>query len=79
MPRPRVVTADPQYAEDEHLEIHPSGSHAAGDFRCASCGYGIVFRGPLPHCPICRGSAWQESAWRPFSRGRTIMTKAVIR
>ena len=71
MPNSRIVTPDRQHVEEGHVEIHSSGSHVAGDFRCASCGYGIVFRGALPHCPICHGSAWEESAWRPFSRGRT--------
>jgi hypothetical protein len=28
------------------------------EFRCA-CGYGIVVDGPLPACPMCRGSSWE--------------------
>ena len=38
-----------------------------GEFRCISCGYGIVARGLLPECPMCHESLWETVAWRPFS------------
>ncbi len=64
----RLVLAERRGVDDERVEFQESGTRVAGDFRCASCGYGIVFRGALPDCPICRGTAWEQSAWRPFSR-----------
>jgi rubrerythrin len=66
-----LVPTEPRGAEDEYVELQASGTQVAGEFHCASCGYGIVFRGALPHCPICRGTAWEPSAWRPFSRDGT--------
>jgi hypothetical protein len=34
--------------------------------RCASCGYGAVLRALSPPCPMCRDTAWEPDAWRPF-------------
>lgn len=28
------------------------------DYRCSSCGYGIVTTRPLPACPMCGRSDW---------------------
>ena len=65
-------------AVDAHAEVVPSGrefvafyatgARVVGEFRCSDCGYGIVSRGTLPICPMCRGSSWEESLWRPFTR-----------
>jgi cold shock CspA family protein len=43
----------------EAIEVLPL--RARQDLRCA-CGYGIVASGPLPACPMCGASAWEESA-----------------
>jgi hypothetical protein len=39
------------------------------DLRCG-CGYGIVARTPLPACPMCRASAWEESPRRSAAAAR---------
>jgi rubrerythrin len=38
---------------------------AAGRFRCAECGYGVVVRTVLPQCPMCRGLLWEPDS--PFA------------
>jgi hypothetical protein len=45
-----------------------AGHLAAGEFRCADCGYGISVRRMLPQCPMCRGSQWEEPATSPYDR-----------
>jgi hypothetical protein len=45
-----------------------AGSPAAGEYHCASCGYGIAVSGRLPECPMCRGDEWEAARWRPFTR-----------
>jgi hypothetical protein len=45
-----------------------AGARAKGEFRCASCGYGVTVYRVLPECPMCRGSNWERVPWRPFSR-----------
>lgn len=45
-----------------------AGSHATGEFYCASCGYGIAVRAVLPECPMCRGSEWEEPGASPYGR-----------
>ncbi len=52
----------------EFIAFHTSGARIIGELRCSDCGYGIVSRGLLPTCPICRGRTWEESPWRPFTR-----------
>jgi hypothetical protein len=56
---------------DDAVRFDASGARAVGEFRCSECGYGIVSRGLLPDCPMCRGSNWAESPWRPFTRHET--------
>jgi hypothetical protein len=49
-----------------------AGSRAQGDYRCTTCGYGIVvvaFRA-LPECPMCRGTEWAEQRFSPFTGRR---------
>jgi rubrerythrin len=29
---------------------------------CACCGYGIVVRGRVPTCPMCRSESWEPLA-----------------
>ncbi len=54
---------------DEFIAFYATGARVVGEFRCSDCGYGIVCRAALPICPMCRGSGWRESRWRPFTRG----------
>ncbi|HZT45766.1 MAG TPA: hypothetical protein VFA24_06260 [Gaiellaceae bacterium] len=37
-----------------------AGLKAAGEFRCAGCGYGISISGELPRCPMCGEESWEE-------------------
>jgi hypothetical protein len=37
-----------------------AGSPAAGEFRCADCGYGAVVQRVLPQCPMCGGTVWES-------------------
>ena len=53
---------------DDFIAFHASGERVVGEFHCSDCGYGIVSRGLLPSCPMCRGASWEESPWRPFTR-----------
>ena len=54
---------------DESIGLYATAARVVGEFCCSDCGYGIVSRGALPICPMCRGSRWEESLWRPFTRG----------
>ena len=47
--------------------FYAAGCEAAGEFRCAECGYGAIVRRVLPPCPMCRGVVWEEPAGSPFS------------
>ena len=46
---------------DGYVAFQAAGDRAAGAFRCSECGYGVT-------CPMCRGTAWERSAWSPFVR-----------
>jgi rubredoxin len=37
------------------------------DFRCPTCGYGVVRRNSPARCPMCGGTEWDERGWKPFS------------
>ena len=54
--------------EDGFVSFLAEGENARGEFRCAACGYGAVVSGPLPACPMCRGTAWEASLRSPFAR-----------
>jgi rubrerythrin len=47
-----------------------AGTSAAGEFRCADCGYGVAVRTVLPVCPMCRGHVWDEPATSPYGPTR---------
>ena len=51
-----------------YVDFAAAGDAAAGEFHCAECGYGVAVQHRLPLCPMCGGSAWEQSAWRPFTR-----------
>ena len=66
-----MAVANSARTAEEGAELsafHTSGARIVGELRCSDCGYGIVSPGPLPTCPMCRGQAWEESPWRPFTR-----------
>jgi rubredoxin len=54
--------------DDGFVPFLVEGEDAKGEYRCAECGYGAVVAGPLPACPMCRGTAWEETPWSPFAR-----------
>jgi rubrerythrin len=37
------------------------------DLMCAGCGYGVVVTDEPERCPLCGGTDWDFSPWRPFS------------
>jgi rubrerythrin len=39
------------------------------DLMCAVCGYGVVVTDEPERCPLCGGTDWDFSPWRPFSSG----------
>ena len=45
-----------------------SGRPVRSDYRCAGCGYGVVAAELPPVCPMCGGSTWDHTEWRPFSQ-----------
>ena len=49
------------------LPLHSAGSPGAGQYRCATCGYGITVRAPLPVCPMCASRSWEAVPWTPFT------------
>jgi rubrerythrin len=51
------AAADPEGGSS----LFTAGRRAAGEFRCADCGYGIAVRSVLPDCPMCRGRAWEDA------------------
>jgi rubredoxin len=44
-----------------------SGARVRSDYRCGSCGYGVVAADVPPACPMCGGTTWDHAEWRPFS------------
>jgi hypothetical protein len=48
--------------------ILTAGAPGRGEYRCAACGYGVMIRTVLPHCPMCRGAIWDEAGTSPFGR-----------
>lgn len=46
---------------DETPEFLASGTLAAGEYRCADCGYGVIVRVLLPACPMCKGVSWEQA------------------
>ena len=38
------------------------------EYRCASCGYGIVVYAQPPSCLMCSEARWEPVEWRPLSQ-----------
>ena len=57
---------------DDYIEFQTAGAPAKGQYRCASCGYGVTVHDELPTCPMCAGTAWEQSAWTPFGTARNL-------
>ena len=61
----RQAVREAEAVAADFVDFLLAGERADGEFHCAECTYGIAVRGPLPHCPMCGGSAWERSWWRP--------------
>jgi rubrerythrin len=53
---------------DEYVVFIRTGVSVVGEYQCTGCGYGVTVRGPLPNCPMCSATSWEQVAWSPFSR-----------
>jgi hypothetical protein len=53
------VDADPL----DFVPFTAAGETAAGEFRCAECGYGVAVSSTLPPCPMCSGVSWERTGW----------------
>jgi rubrerythrin len=40
---------------------------------CSGCGYGVVVTAEPERCPLCGGTDWDFSPWRPFSGGGELV------
>jgi rubredoxin len=54
------VAAAPQ------AQVAKAGGRGMGEYRCSTCGYGIVTLSTLPACPMCHGASW-EAVRSPFT------------
>ena len=57
-------------SDEEYVDFRRAGEQVKGEYHCSSCGYGVAVYRALPACPMCSGTAWESSAWSPFSRAR---------
>jgi lipopolysaccharide biosynthesis regulator YciM len=53
---------------DGYVEFLVTGQRAKGEYHCTGCGYGVTVFSLLPQCPMCAGTAWEQSSWSPISR-----------
>ena len=61
--------------KDDYVEFQEAGTPAKGQYRCAGCGYGVTVHDELPICPMCSGTAWEQSAWTPFGNARNLAAR----
>jgi rubrerythrin len=45
-----------------------AGIKTKGEYRCASCGYGVTIYRELPQCPMCGSVSWEAQPWSPFTK-----------
>lgn len=50
-----------------YVHFWSTGEAVKGEFHCAECGYGVTVYRTLPLCPMCAGTAWEQTAWSPFT------------
>jgi rubrerythrin len=53
-----------EVADGDYVTFRAAGQQAVGEFRCSECGYGVSVHRALPRCPMCSGTAWEESTAR---------------
>jgi len=68
----RDIDATPRESTGDFVDFHTAGTRVKGEFHCAECGYGVTVYRTLPVCPMCGGAQWEQSAWSPLSRARTL-------
>jgi hypothetical protein len=59
-------------ADGEYVEFWSTGQPVKGEFHCSECGYGVTIVRELPLCPMCGGTAWEQSPWSPFKRHTSL-------
>jgi rubrerythrin len=57
---PSVPAAAVRIEDVSFVDFAVAGMRAAGEFRCAECGYGAVVQRVLPACPMCGGTVWES-------------------
>ena len=57
-----------ELVSDGYVPFWASGESGTGEYHCSECGYGVTVRRELPVCPMCGGTTWEQTAWRPFTR-----------
>jgi hypothetical protein len=62
----------PEGDGDDYVAFVAAGSHATGQYRCSTCGYGITIHAALPECPMCAGTSWEKTAWSPLSNSASF-------
>jgi rubrerythrin len=60
---------------EEYVDFFAAGAAAPGEYRCASCGYGVTVQTTLPSCPMCAGTSWEQGMWMPFARRAMSATR----
>ena len=63
-----METREHDSSPDDFVVLFAAGTRATGQYRCATCGYGITLHASLPTCPMCGGESWEQAAWSPFAR-----------
>jgi hypothetical protein len=61
---PKLAALVPEAGDSE---VAASGKGKRAEYRCATCGYGIVVYGRPPECPMCSEGRWEHVEWRPSS------------
>ena len=57
----------------DYVVFVSAGEHVKGEFHCAECGYGVTVYRTLPVCPMCGCNDWEQSAWSPLTRARSVL------
>ncbi len=55
---------------EDYVAFRQAGEQAKGAYHCTDCGYGVTIYRELPACPMCSGTAWEETGWSPMTRAR---------
>jgi rubrerythrin len=69
----RDVEAAGREPTGDFVDFLSTGAHVKGEFHCSGCGYGVTVYRALPVCPMCGGNEWEQSAWSPLTRARSIV------